>query len=529
MPRLLRLLPLLAACFLRAPAAERPNILFIFTDDHALNAISAYGSRLAEFAPTPNIDHLAREGALFRHSYCANSICGPSRATVLTGKHSHKNGFLRNDSGPFNGGQWTVAKELRAHGYQTAVIGKWHLISPPTGFDHWEILPGQGNYYNPDFIRMDGITARETGYATDLTTDKAIDWLETRDRTRPFFLMCQHKAPHRTFAPALRHLDAFKNVVLPEPETLFDDYANRSRTLAQNEMEIDRHLDWAYDLHLRKDERGDVQLPPPDRYGTPEYNRMNEDQRALWNAHFGPLNQAFLADFKAGKLSAREIVRWKYQRYLGNYLATVKAVDESVGRLLDWLDAHQLTEKTVVIYSSDQGFYLGEHGWYDKRWMFEESLAMPFLIRAPGVTPPGLRPQGMIQNIDYAPTFLALAGLPAPDSVQGRSFLPLLRGETPADWREAIYYAYYELGEHNVPQHFGVRTATHKLFHIPATGEWQLFDLVQDPLERVDQSANPAYAAVRQDLEARYHRLREQYEAPPYAATAPKPAAAGAP
>jgi len=493
---------------------SRPNILFLFSDDHAVKAISAYGGPLAEVAPTPNIDRLAREGAVFLNSFCANSICGPSRATILTGKHSHKNGFMRNTGKGFDQSQWTVAKTLQAAGYNTAVIGKWHLKTTPVGFDHWEILPGQGNYYNPVFIQRDGSRQRFEGYATDLTTDKTLAWLDHRDRSKPFFLMCQHKAPHRTFAPALRHLGAFDDVEIPEPASLFDDYANRSQTLARNQMEIDRHFDWAYDAKLRKDERGDVTLPKPDRYGTPEYNRMTDAQKKMWNAHFGPRNQAFLADFKAGKLSHKDVVRWKYRRYMRNYLGTVKAVDESVGRVLKYLDDNDLVDNTIVIYSSDQGFYLGEHGWYDKRWMFEESFRMPFLIRWPGVVKPGSRPEALIQNIDYAPTFLAAAGLDVLGEIQGRSLLPVLKEEA-EDWRQSLYYAYYEFGEHAVPQHFGVRTHTHKLMYFPRTDEWNLFDLVRDPEEMRSVHDDPDYRQMREDLTAEYTRLRKQYEAPP--------------
>jgi len=495
---------------------QRPNVLFLFSDDHAAKAISAYGGPLAEVAPTPNIDRLAREGAVFLNSFCANSICGPSRATILTGKHSHKNGFMRNTGKGLDQSQWTVAKALQAAGYNTAVIGKWHLKTTPLGFNHWEILPGQGNYYNPVFIQMDGKGQRFEGYATDLTTDKALAWLDRRDKSKPFFLMCQHKAPHRTFAPALRHLGALDDVEIPEPETLFDDYANRSRTLAGNEMEIDRHFDWAYDAKLRKDERGGAVLPKPDRYGTPEYNRMTDAQKKAWNAHFGPRNQAFLADFKASRMSHKDIVRWKYHRYMRNYLGTVKAVDESVGRVLKYLDDNELADNTIVIYSSDQGFYLGEHGWYDKRWMFEESLRMPFLIRWPGVVKPGSKPEGLIQNIDYAPTFLEAAGSAVPEEIQGRSLLPILAGKSD-NWRQSIYYAYYELGEHAVPQHFGVRTHTHKLIYFPGTDEWNLFDLVRDPQEMRSVHDDPDYRQVRSDLTAEFTRLRKQYDAPPIA------------
>jgi len=505
----------LAAPPLSCGADQRPNILFLFSDDHAINAISAYEGPLAKVAPTPNIDRLAREGAVFLNSFCANSICGPSRATILTGKHSHKNGFMRNTGKGFDQSQWTVSKALQKSGYNTAVIGKWHLKTTPLGFDHFEIFPGQGSYYNPVYIQMDGSKKRFEGYATDLTTDKAVAWLNSRDKERPFFLMCQHKAPHRTFAPALRHLNAFDDIEIPEPETLFDDYSNRSGTLAKNEMEVDRHFDWAYDAKIRKDERGTVKLPKPDRYGTPEYNRMTPLQKTAWDAHFGPLNQAFLADFSAGKLKHRDVVRWKYRRYMRNYLATVKAVDESVGTMLKYLDDNGLADNTIVIYSSDQGFFLGEHGWYDKRWMFEESFRMPFLIRWPKTIAPGSRPAQLIQNIDYAPTFLDIANESIPQEIQGASLLPLLRQEK-VSWRSSLYYAYYEFGEHAVPQHFGVRTQTHKLIHFPVSNEWNLFDLQSDPHELKSRYNDPGYAKVRESLSAEYERLRTQFEAPEF-------------
>ncbi|QEG00313.1 Arylsulfatase [Stieleria maiorica] len=508
------------SCIAPHVTARQPNILFIFSDDHALNAISAYGGRLAEVAPTPNIDRIANEGALFRNSFCANSICGPSRACILTGKHSHKNGFLRNTGTGFDQSQWTVAKSLKRGGYQTAVIGKWHLKTDPVAFDHWDILPGQGSYYNPVFISMDGKQRKFEGYATDITTDKAIEWLDQRDAEKPFLLMCQHKAPHRTFSPALRHLGALDGVTIPEPDNLFDDYATRSKTLPTNEMEIDRHMTWAYDLKLRKEEMQGVTLPEFRSYGTPEYNRMTPEQKAQWDAHFAPKNKAFIDEYKTGSIDHRALVRWKYQRYMQNYLETVKAVDESVGRLLEYLDDHQLADNTVVIYSSDQGFYLGEHGWFDKRWMFEESFTMPFVIRWPGVIDPGSKPTALIQNIDYAPTFLDMAGLETPDEVQGKSIVPVLR-DSEQQIRDALYYAYYELGEHAVPQHFGVRTHRHKLFYLPWTDEWQLFDLVNDPAEMRNVYADPGYADVRKTLHQTYDHLRSLYDAPSYEKYAP--------
>ncbi len=515
---------LLVACslsiFAKTSAAkafndDAPNILFIFSDDHALNSISAYGGPLAEVAPTPNIDRIAREGALFRNSFCANSICGPSRACILTGKHSHKNGFMRNSRKGFDQTQWIFPKTLQSAGYQTAVIGKWHLNSNPVAFDHWEVLPGQGNYYNPEFIQMDGSKKRFEGYATDLTTDKAIAWLDGRKKDKPFMLMCQHKAPHRTFAPAIRHLGALDGVDIPEPKTLFDDYANRSSTLAANEMELDRHMTWAYDLKIRKEERQGIELPEFREYGTPEYRRMNDSQKQKWDAHFAPKNRKFVEAFKAGKIDSKQLVSWKYQRYIRNYLETVKAVDDSVGRLLKYLDDNGLAENTVVIYSSDQGFYLGEHGWFDKRWMFEESFKMPFVIRWPGKVKPGSRPEALIQNIDYAPTFLEIAKQSVPDEVQGTSLMPVLLDET-KEVRESLYYAYYELGEHAVPQHFGVRTKTQKLFYLPKTDEWQMFDLESDPDEMVNVFGDSKYAEAQAELMTEYHRLRKHFEAPEY-------------
>ena len=494
---------------------ERPNILFIFSDDHAVRSISAYGGDLAEVAPTPNIDRIAKEGMLFQNSFCANSICGPSRACILTGKHSHVNGFMRNSRQPFDQSQWTVPKALQKSGYQTAVVGKWHLKSNPVGFDFWEVFPGQGSYYNPVFIQMDGNKKQFEGYATDLTTEKSLKWLEGRDPSKPFFLMCQHKAPHRTFAPALRHLGTLDDVEIPEPDSLFDNYQNRSALLAANEMEIDRHMTWAYDLKIRDEERPGLELPEFRKYGPPEYNRMTKSQQEKWDAHFMPKNATFVADHKAGKIDHKELVRWKYQRYMQNYLETVMAVDESVGELLKYLDENDLAKNTIVIYSSDQGFYLGEHGWFDKRWMFEESFKMPFVIRWPGTITPGTEPEALIQNIDYASTFLEIAGEPVPQEIQGHSLVPIFKDSTKTV-RDSLYYAYYELGEHAVPQHFGVRTKTKKLFYLPTTDEWQLFDLEKDPSEMINFFDHPNYVSIRSELKKEYNALRKKFNAPDY-------------
>lgn len=493
----------LAICDARA---AKPNIVFIFTDDHACQSIGAYGSKINK---TPNLDRIAKEGAVFLNSFCANSICGPSRACVLTGKHSHKNGFYSNGRGPFDGKQFTFPQVLQKAGYQTALVGKWHLNSDPTGFDHWEVLPGQGSYYNPIFLRKGG-RRRIEGYCTTITTDLALEWLEKRDKEKPFLLMCQHKAPHRTWAPELKHLNRYTDRDIPEPATLFDTWDNRSKTLGGNAMSIDKHFYYSYDLKVHREVP--FATAREKRLKDGEYNRMTPAQKKVWDAAFGPRNEAFLKNPPTGK----DLVRWKYQRYIKNYLRCIDSVDENVGRVLDYLDKNELTENTIVIYSSDQGFYLGEHGWYDKRWMFEESLKMPFLIRWPGRIRPGTRCDKLIQNIDYAPTFLEVAGLPIPDHVQGTSLVPLFANPKGADWRKAIYYHYYEHGgEHQVPRHEGVRTERYKLINFYSNDGFDLYDLDKDPREMRDVSEEPEYAQTMAQMKAELARLRKAYDVPP--------------
>ena len=493
-----------------AASSESPNIVFIFSDDHATHAISAYGSKINS---TPNLDRIAREGAVFHNSFCANSICGPSRACILTGKHSHKNGFLRNGN-RFDGSQTTFPKLLQQAGYETAMIGKWHLSSDPVGFDHWEILPGQGSYYNPDFLQMDGSRKRYEGYCTDIITDNTLEWLKNgRDADKPFMLMCQHKAPHRNWSPPPRHFSLYKDVDVPEPETLFDDYAGRSELLKQNEMSLAKHFYWGHDMKFK----GENEFPDHFLWlgGNGEYRRMNAAQKAAWDAAYEPENQAFLQKMRAGELTEKQITQFKYQRYIKDYLRCIQAVDDGVGAVLNYLDETGLAENTIVIYSSDQGFYLGDHGWYDKRWMFEESLEMPFLIRWPGVLNAGIESEALIQNIDYAPTFLDVAGAEIPDEMQGRSLVPLLKdqGKPSASWRDAIYYAYYEnAAVHNVPVHDGVRTDRYKLMFFPRNRSWNLFDLEADPQELRSVHDDPAYAAVLSGLQKRYRDLREFYD-----------------
>lgn len=485
-------LPALLPAAAAAGPAKRPNIVFVFTDDHAYQAVSAYGHPL-KLVDTPNLDRIAKQGVRFDRCLVPNSICGPSRATVLTGKYSHANGFYHNTNQRFDGSQTTMPKLLRAAGYQTAVVGKWHLFSDPTGFDHWHILPGQGVYYNPPMIR-DGRRVEHTGYVTDLITDFSLDWLKQRDKTKPFLLMCQHKAPHREWEPALRHLGHDGDRKYPEPDTLFDDYAGRGRAERDQDMTIAKTMT-----------RRDLKLDPP--------AGLTADQRAAWDAYYAPRNRAF----EAAKPEGKDLVRWKYNRYLHDYLGCVKAIDEGVGKLLDYLDAEGLADNTVVVYASDQGFYLGEHGWFDKRWIFEESLRTPCLVRWPGVAKPGAANADMVSTLDFAPTLLEAAGVPVPADVQGKSLVPVLRGTTPADWRKSFYYHYYEYpGPHAVRKHYGVVTDRYKLvrFYEPDADSWELFDRKTDPKELTNVADRPEYAAARKELEAELARLRAELKVP---------------
>ncbi|MEN9811350.1 MAG: Arylsulfatase [Verrucomicrobiota bacterium] len=485
-------LALAAATAASAAAPRAPNIVFIFSDDHAYQAISAYGEgrRLLE---TPHLDRLAKSGMRFDRALVPNSICGPSRAVVLTGKYNHLNGFVNNSNSRFDGSQVTFPKILRQAGYQTAVIGKWHLVSDPTGFDFWHILPGQGLYYNPPMIRM-GEQVKMEGYTTDIITDLSLDWLRQRDKSRPFLLMSQHKAPHREWAPALRHLGADGDRVYPEPDTLFDDYANRGIAVRDQDMSLEKTFT----------ER-DAKLDPPPN--------MTPEQRKVWDAYYEPRN----ARFRAANLQGKDLVRWRYQRYMHDYTGTVRAVDESVGRLLDYLEKEGLAENTIVVYSSDQGFFLGEHGWFDKRWIFEESLRTPLLVRWPGVSRPGGVSKDLVSTLDFAQTFLDAAGLPAPAEMQGRSLRPILAGNRPADWRTAFYYQYFEWpAPHRVRPHYGVVTDRYKLVHFFGTADdyWELYDTEKDPRELRNVLADPAYAAARKQLEGQLAQLRTELKVP---------------
>ncbi|MFH1921754.1 MAG: sulfatase [Planctomycetota bacterium] len=459
-----RLLSVFALLFLGATAgaAERPNILFIMSDDHAAHAVGCYGSQLNE---TPNIDRIAEEGIRYTNCFCTNSLCGPSRAVVLTGKYSHKNGFYRNGN-TFNGTQQTSPKLLRKAGYTTAIFGKWHLGSTPTGFDHYEVLIGQGPYFNPPLKTAAGVV-QHRGYTTDIITDRTLDWLKTRRPTdRPFFVMCHHKAPHANWEADAKHSRMYEHD-LPEPATFNDDYATRSRAIADHSL----HMQDCYDRHFRR-----LKGPAPKGMAPEEYRR------------------------------------WSYQVFIKDYLRVIASVDDNVGRLLDYLDESGLAKNTIVIYTSDQGFFLGDHNLYDKRLMYEHSLRMPLVARWPGTIEAGQTSDALVMNLDFTPTFLGLAETNIPADVQGKSLVSLLAGETPVDWRDAIYYRFYEKA-YGIPAMLGVRTARHKLIHYQLDGcAPELFDLHQDPDELRNVYEDKAYLSVRASLTKKLRDLQTHYE-----------------
>ena len=482
---------LMWAALLAGPiTAAQPNILFIFTDDHAIQALGAYNGRLADVAKTPHLDRLAADGMRFDRAFVTNSICAPSRAVVLTGRYSHLNG-QRTNQDTFDGSQETCPKLLRAHGYTTALIGKWHLKSQPTGFDHYEVLKGQGAYYNPLMFR-NGERQNYTGYTTDIITDLSLKWLkEERDPDKPFLLMCQHKAPHGRWEPALRHLTMYANETIPEPVTLFDDYSGRCDAAAAHKMGI------ATDMN-------------PFRLMFKYSSKHTPEQLKVFDGFYRPRNAAF----EKLNLKGDQLTRWNYQRFIKNYLRCVAAVDENLGRLFGYLNESGLAKDTLVIYSSDQGFWLGEHGWFDKRWMYEESFRTPLIVRWPGVIEPGSVSNNMVLNLDFAPTMLDAAGATASRQMQGASLLPLLKGETPAVWRDVVYYHYYESSGHGVAKHEGVRTDRYKLIHFYELEQWELFDLEKDPREMNSVYGDPAYGKIQATMEM---RLREQTRSVPCA------------
>ncbi|MBT32349.1 MAG: sulfatase [Thalassobius sp.] len=477
------------------PAPQRPNIIFIMSDDHAYQAISAYGGELAEIAPTPNIDKLADQGMRFNRCMVTNSICGPSRATILTGKYSHLNGFIDNTIGSkFDFSQQTFTKVLQTVGYQTAIIGKLHLGETPTGFDYFDILPDQGDYYNPTFINQDGRYKLE-GYATEIITDKTIEWLKGRkDSEQPFMVMMQHKAPHRAWEPGPNELGMYEDVTFPEPESLFDDYSGNRDAAELNNMTISKTMYIDRDLKMSDEPR----------------RGLNEQQLSLWDSVYKPV----LDEFKKTNPTGEDLVRFKYQRYMKDYLSCVSAVDKSVGKVLDYLKENGLEKNTIVVYTSDQGFYLGEHGWFDKRWMYKESLRTPLLIRWPGVVEAKTVNNDLVSNLDFGETFLDIAGAEIPAEMQGKSMLPILKGEKPNDWRKAHYYHYYEHpSEHNVMRHYGITTDKYKLIHFYYDiDHWELFDLEKDPDEMQNVYNDPDYAEIQEQLHKQLEELRAEYK-----------------
>ncbi|RLD54075.1 MAG: sulfatase [Bacteroidetes bacterium] len=489
-----------------------PNIIFIMSDDHAYQAISAYSDHLMQ---TPNIDRIANEGMLFSNACVTNSICAPSRATILTGKHCHIHGKIDNRF-PFDTTQVTFPQLFQKAGYQTAMFGKLHFGNNPKGIDEFKILPGQGQYYNPDFDTNEGRIHIE-GYTTDVIRDLTLDWMKNRrDPDKPFLLFYLHKAPHREWLPAPRHFREYTKKTFPEPPTLFDDYAGRGSAAREAEMNILIHQNWAGDSKLYPEVMDELGIDPTTNWDKRAMqnalNRFTDEQRRDWDEVYGPINEEFKKIYPS--MTQKELMSWRYQRYMQDYLGSIASVDESVGTLLDYLDEQGLDENTIVVYTSDQGFYLGEHGWFDKRFIYDESFKTPLLVRWPGVTEAGTTNDQMVQNLDFAQTLLDAAGIEAPDDMQGESFVPLLRGEDDKWDRDAVYYHYYEYpAVHMVKRHYGVVTREYKLVHFYYdVDEWELYDRMKDPMELKSEYDNPEYADVVKELKVKLAELRVKYD-----------------
>lgn len=493
----------------QAPKQARPNIIFIMSDDHAYQAISAYGSGLNK---TPNIDRIAKEGAIFTRACVTNSICAPSRAVMLTGKHSFVNGKVDNMF-PFDWSQNNFPKQLQKAGYQTAMIGKIHLDGLPTGFDYSAVLPGQGAYYNPDFI-INGVKERIPGYVTDITTKMALSWLKQRDLDKPFCLLYHQKAPHREWLPSNRRYREYTKMSFKEPETLSDHYEGRRTAAKSAEMNILKHMNWAGDSKIYPEMMDELGIPETTNWDKDafyrEVGRMDAEQRASWDSVYGPINEAFKKNYP--NMSPKELMHWRYERYMQDYLGCIASVDEGVGEVLDYLDKNGLAENTIVVYTSDQGFYLGEHGWFDKRFMYEESFRTPLLIRYPKEIKPGTKISKLVQNLDFAPTFLDYAGVDIPKDIQGESFRKLVSGKS-GEWRDAVYYTYYEYPSiHMVKRHYGIATERYKLIHFYYDiDEWEMYDLEKDPHEMKNIYNDPAYADVQKMMHQRLTELRAKY------------------
>ena len=492
---------------------QPPNILFIMSDDHAYQAISAYSDHLME---TPNIDRIAAEGMLFHNACVTNSICAPSRAVILTGKHSHINGKIDNRF-PFDTTNITFPQILHENGYQTAMFGKLHFGNNPKGFDQFRILPGQGHYYNPDFITKDDGTIRLEGYVTDIITEMTLNWLKNeREEGQPFFLAYLHKAPHREWLPAQRHYQEYTKKTFPEPPTLFDDYEGRGTAAKEAEMNLLKHMNWAGDSKIKPEVMDQLGIPETSSWDKKAYadritDRMTPEQMESWNEVYDPINEDFIERYEG--MSQDDLMRWRFQRYMQDYLGSIASVDEGVGQVLDYLDESGLSDNTIVVYTSDQGFYLGEHGWYDKRFIYDESFKTPLLIRWPGVTEAGTVCEEMVQNLDFAQTFLEAAGIEAPGDMQGESLVPILEGNMDAWDRDAVYYHYYEYpAVHMVKRHYGIVTMEYKLAHFYYdVDEWELYDRKNDPLELNNVYDDPAYTEVRAMLHKRLDELRKKY------------------
>lgn len=510
-------LPAFQACAQKQQEPERYNIIHIMTDDHSYQTISAYGGPISALAPTPNLDRLASQGMLFTRAYVENSISSPSRATLLTGKYSHMHGQIKLGRKPeFNQEQMTFPKLLQEAGYQTAIFGKWHLWSRPQGFDNFKILNGQGTYYNPEFsTESNPEFVREEGYVANIVTNDAIDWLENRDRNRPFCLLVHHKSVHRNWFPELKYASLYEDVTFPEPETFNDDYSTRSDAARCQEMTIREHMKMVDDMKVfelleKKNAKNNF---------NEEFLRMSPEQQEEFKSIYGPLNEKMLAQ----NLDEEELNHWKYQRYIKDYVRCVKSLDDEVGRLLDYLEENDMMKNTIIVYTSDQGFYMGEHNWFDKRFMYEESFRTPLIICCPDKIKPGTVCDELVQNIDYAPTYLAMAGVEIPEDVCGVPLLPLFgTGKAPADWRDELYYHYYDYPAiHNVRRHDGILTKDYKLIHFQDGGggkkgtespidAWELYDLRNDPTEVNNVYDNPDYSDIVKDLEQRLENKRKE-------------------
>ncbi|UCS91571.1 sulfatase [Echinicola marina] len=503
---------LITSCQERTIEQKRPNIVFIMSDDHAYQAISAYDNTLIN---TPNIDRIAKEGMLFTNASVTNSICAPSRATILTGKHTHIHGKVDNIF-PFDTTNVTFPQLLHDAGYQTAMFGKLHFGNKPKGFDEFKILPDQGDYYNPEFITNKGDTT-VMGYVTDIITDLTLDWFDhRREADKPFMLFYLHKAPHREWLPAPRHYKEFTKRTFPEPATLFDDYEGRGTAAREAEMNIREHMTVSADNKIYPEIAKELGIKEPSEWGynvfKSKYGRFTAAQKAEWDAIYGPINEEFKRQYPS--MSEEDFMRWKYQRYMQDYLGTIAAVDENVGRLMDYLDENGLSENTIVVYTSDQGFYLGEHGWFDKRFIYDESFKTPLLIKWPEKIEAGSKSNVMVQNLDFAQTFLEAADVKAPADMQGESLMPLLKGQ-PEKWtREGVYYHYYEYpGFHMVKRHYGIVNEDFKLAHFYYDiDEWELYDRKKDPLEMNNVYDDPAYENVVKELKEKLKELRVKYK-----------------